>query len=69
MEQVLRDMQKDIDNHCKNIDELNRDILKHLEKTNQDVIENLAKIVDEITTPVNVLIQTIVPKVFNPFKD
>jgi hypothetical protein len=69
MDQIFSNIQKDVDYHCKNIDDFNKEILKFLEKTNQDAVDNLSNIVDEISKPVILFIENVGPKPYNPFRN
>ncbi|WP_396189965.1 hypothetical protein [Flavobacterium sp.] len=59
---------KDIQKHCTNIDNFNKDILYNIDKTNKDVLDNLIKLLgikkEADTEPV-----IVGPLSYNPYND
>jgi hypothetical protein len=57
---------KDIQKHCTNIDNFNKDILHNIDKTNKEVLDNLINLlgVQQKAKP-----DTVLPQSYNPYND
>jgi hypothetical protein len=48
MDKFLANISNDIQKHCKNVDDFNKNVLKDLDKTSLEILNNLGKTNDEI---------------------
>lgn len=69
MSGLLNDISQDLQKHCKNIDDFNKDVLKTLENGNKEFTENLLKILQDASRPFGNLLNPPKPGPFNPFAD
>ncbi len=80
MADFLENLSKDIQYHCKNVEDFNKDVLNQLDKANRDLLESLGKtnqeIVDNLIKLLGVAPQkkpekpsfTAVPRAYNPYE-
>lgn len=80
MGDLINNISKDFQKHCKNIDDFNKGLLKDIDKANQDLInavglskaqqdlnDNLKKLLDGIQKPFS--ITSAKPAAYNPYRD
>jgi hypothetical protein len=80
MGDLLQNLSKDIQKHCKNIDDFNKGLIKDIDKANQDLLnaiglskaqqemnENLKKLLEGMQKPF--AIPAAKPAAYNPYRD
>lgn len=70
MSDLINTISKDIQKHCKNIDDFNKDLINAvgLSKAHQELNDNLKKILDGIQKPFS-SISSAKPGAYHPYKD
>jgi len=73
MDKLFQDISKDVEQHCKNIDQFNKNVIKDIDKAGNDALNLLLNVFslnndEHHKIPIDT-IKTTQPSVYNPFNE